>query len=666
MASSFALFAVVMLCSLNLALVGAAGISPVQKVISMIDEFAAKVQKDVDVSSKQFESDAQFCDDESVAKTHAIKDTSEQIESLSADIESQKAKLIEFGSNIEDASGRISDTEGELYKATTQRTGENKDFLANEKEILKTVETLDGATATLRKTLALTQMTPASKENLDKQLGALSQLVEASFVTHAQRTKVKAFLQARAESEDELVLSNKGEGGSDSIFETLGQLTEKAEGTLSDVRKSEMVTNHDFTMIRQSMESQIASTKEELAENTHGKQISTQALAQATKDLAVAKKALASDSAYLKDLKLDCQDKARTWEAEHKDANAELKALSAAKGILTKKFQAAFIAKGSTLAEVRRNDDDSKTRALEKISQLGKKFHSTALLALAYRAASDPFGKVRTMVQDMITKLEHEAAEEATQKAFCDEETGKSMKSKDEKEGKLEQTNARIEKAESGIATLSGDISALSRELAEIDSAVKVATDLRQAESAQFRVAEKDFSESQEACAQAIEVLREYYEGASSLLQADASRDAGGIIGLLEVAESDFSKLLADARQSEDVAATEYKKMTEENKISKSVKEAESKGKESEVKTLKTALANGNEDKDGITTELDAVLAYLSELKPQCETKAPSYAETKSKREQEIQGLKDALDILEDSVALVQKGRGNLRRAASK
>jgi len=604
MASSFALFAVVMLCSLNLALVGAAGISPVQKVISMIDDFAAKVQKDVDVSSKQFESDAQFCDDESVAKTHAIKDTSEQIESLSADIESQKAKLIEFGSNIEDASGRISDTEGELYKATTQRTGENKDFLANEKEILKTVETLDGATATLKKTLALTQMTPASKENLDKQLGALSQLVEASFVTHAQRTKVKAFLQARAESEDELVLSTKGEGGSDSIIETLGQMTEKAEDTLSDVRKSEMVTNHDFTMIRQSMESQIASTKEELAENTHGKQISTQALAQATKDLAVAKKALASDSEYLKDLKLDCQDKARTWEAEHKDANAELKALSAAKGILTKKFEAAFIAKATTLAEVHRNDDDSKTRALEKISQLGKKFHSTALVALAYRAASDPFGKVRTMVQDMITKLEHEAAEEATQKAFCDEETGKSMKSKDEKEGKLEQTNARIEKAESGIATLSGDISALSRELAEIDSAVKVATDLRQAESAQFRVAEKDFSESQEACAQAIEVLREYYEGASSLLQADASRDAGGIIGLLEVAESDFSKLLADARQSEDVAATEYKKMTEENKISKSVKEAESKGKESEVKTLKTALANGNEDKDGLTPSL--------------------------------------------------------------
>jgi len=59
------------------------------------------------------------------------------------------------------------------------------------------------------------------------------------------------------------------------------------------------------------------------------------------------------------------------------------------------------------------------------------------------------------------------------------------------------------------------------------------------------------------------------------------------------------------------------------------------------------------------------VLAYLNELKPQCETKAPSYAETKSKREQEIQGLKDALEILEDSVALVQKGRGNLRRAAS-
>jgi len=634
----------------------AASISPVQKVISLIDDFSAKVQKDVEVAVKQFEASAKFCDNESVAKDYAIKDTKEQIESLSATIEEEKAKLGEYATNIQDASGRISDTEGELYKANEQRKATHDDFMANEKELVNTVGQLEGAHSTLKKALALTQVTPQTKKGLEKIVGALSQIVEASFVTHAQRAKVKAFLQSRIDSADDdlsFLSARKGaEGGGDSIIETIEQMTEKAEGTLSDTRKEEMHSNHEFMLLKQGMDNEVKSTNDELAENTNGKQISTQSLAQGEKDLGIAKRALADDMAYVKDLRLDCTEKARTWEIDHKDGEAELKALSSAKAILTKKFKAALIESKVTLKITARstsNGDDSKAKALRLIDQLGRKFHSTALISLAYSAASDPFGKIRGMVEDMIAKLQQEAAEEATQKAFCDEEMAKSTKSKDEKEGKLEKINARIELAEAGVAKLSEQIATLSSEIAEIDSAVKVATDLRQAENASFRVAETDFDESQTACAQAIEVLREYYEGAgASLAQVDdnAKRDASGIISILELAESDFAKLLAESRTAENAAADEFKKMTQDNKLSKATKEAERTGKESEVKSLNSALSNGSEDKDGGTSELDAVLQYLDELRPQCETKVASYAEVKAKREQEIEGLKDALDIL--------------------
>merc|ERR1719321_896541 len=68
-------------------------------------------------------------------------------------------------------------------------------------------------------------------------------------------------------------------------------------------------------------------------------------------------------------------------------------------------------------------------------------------------------------------------------------------------------------------------------------------------------------------------------------------------------------------------------------------------------------------DKEGLTGELDAILAYLDKLKPQCETKVPSYAERKAAREQEIEGLKSALEILEAPAALLQTGR-QLRRCS--
>ena len=56
------------------------------------------------------------------------------------------------------------------------------------------------------------------------------------------------------------------------------------------------------------------------------------------------------------------------------------------------------------------------------------------LVALAYRASADPFVKVRSMVEEMIAKLLADAAKEATQKAFCDEELGTSKTSKDANE----------------------------------------------------------------------------------------------------------------------------------------------------------------------------------------------------------------------------------------
>merc|ERR1719399_2290408 len=236
------------------------------------------------------------------------------------------------------------------------------------------------------------------------------------------------------------------------------------------------------------------------------------------------------------------------------------------------------------------------------------------------------------MIEDMIAKLLQEAAEEATQKAFCDEEIGKSKKSQSEKEASLAKTQARIDKAESSVAKLTELVATLSKEVADIDASVADATAVRNKEKAAFVLAEKDFSESEEACAAAISVLREYYEGAS-LMQVHSETaaklttkgDGSGILGLLEVAESDFAKLLAEARAVEEAAATEFSKMLEDNKLNKATREMDIKGKKSELKSLKTSLADYGEDKEGVSSELSAVLAYLDKLKPQCETKVLAY-----------------------------------------
>merc|ERR1719379_673218 len=142
------------------------------------------------------------------------------------------------------------------------------------------------------------------------------------------------------------------------------------------------------------------------------------------------------------------------------------------------------------------DSEDSRAKALRHIQQLGQKYHSTSLIALAYRASADPFAKVRSMIEDMIQKLVKEAAEEATQKAFCDEEIGKSKTSQASKEASLAKTQARIDKADATVAKLTEAVATLSKEVAEIDAAVADATTVRATEKAAFVKAEADFSQS--------------------------------------------------------------------------------------------------------------------------------------------------------------------------
>merc|ERR1719261_1426043 len=211
---------------------------------------------------------------------------------------------------------------------------------------------------------------------------------------------------------------------------------------------------------------------------------------------------------------------------------------------------------------------------------------------------------------------------------------------------------------------------------AEMDASQAEASKIRTEENADYLKASKDFSDSAKAVAAATQVLKSYYEGSFIQLAAKtslkskqpsfggASSDVGGtIISVLEVAESDFTKLLAEADTAEESAAAAFAKLSDENKVTKATKEAEVKGKQSEIRSLSTNLQNYNEDKASVGEELDAVLAYLDKLKPECEVKVMSYEEKVARREAEIEGLKEALGIIEgsDIPALLQI-KAHLRR----
>merc|ERR1719453_1500815 len=105
---------------------------------------------------------------------------------------------------------------------------------------------------------------------------------------------------------------------------------------------------------------------------------------------------------------------------------------------------------------------------------LGNKLHSLAMLNLVSVAAQDPMANVKTLLTDLIAKLEKEAKEAADLHAFCQAEKKKTKAAMDKKNMEIDKLETRIEKAsttkqeqEELVATNSEEIAAIEKQNAE-------------------------------------------------------------------------------------------------------------------------------------------------------------------------------------------------------
>ena len=122
----------------------------------------------------------------------------------------------------------------------------------------------------------------------------------------------------------------------------------------------------------------------------------------------------------------------------------------------------------------------------------------------------------------------------------------------------------------------------------------------------------------------ALKVLREYYAKADKA-HSSADGAGSGIIGLLEVCESDFSKGLAEMIAAEESAVNEYERTTKENEIEKATKGQDVKYKTKEAKSLDKDTTEATADRAGVQEELDAVNQYYKGIKERCIAKAETY-----------------------------------------
>jgi len=450
------------------------------------------------------------------------------------------------------------------------------------------------------------------------------------------------------------------------IVALLEKFLKKFQGELEEVETEERNQSNNFDLEMINLSNTIDYLKKEIEEKSVLKAKRSKESAQAKGDLASTRKELAEDEKTLSDMKATFAAKSEQFAANQEVRTAELEAIGKAIEIISDpKVSGSYgehvnLLQGKTsLLQIRsaRSRVNSRSRVVAFLQKKAALLSSTALKTLASQVESNPFDKVVKMIEDLVAKLKEEAAAEAEHKQWCDEQLHDNKIKREKKTAKVNKLTASIEGLTQDIAAMGKKVQTLKSEQVELTMAMSKATTQRQTEKSTNADTMADAAAGEGACKAALVVLKEFYASQGSFLQqkqapemaaySGMSSAKGGVVGMLEVITSDFARLFADTKASEQAGATEYDSFMKDATGSKDSKH------KLEVKTSlkkdQTEFEKGqtSEDLESTQAELNSANEYYGNLKPVCLEVHVSFEERAAARQAEIQALKEAYGILD-------------------
>jgi len=661
----------------------------------LLTSLKADVEAEGKAEAQAYDKFACWCRDTTKSKSDSILNGRDNIEELSAEIqektaqkEESEAELKDRQANAEAMAKELQETKARFEKAQVEYDAEAADLSKAIRGLENAIQAMEGSKPTsllaIRSTIA-DSLALASVMNL---------------ISEPKRAAVSAFLQTRVDPADPTYAYH-----SQGIIDTLNQL-------LKEFRSEKATLDEEWGKAKSTYESTIQSLGNKISENATAMDNLVSLISDLTGKIAAARQSLVTaegmlkdDQLYVKDMTKRCEVRAKDWDQRSQLRADELQALSEALEILTKKVttldteankrallqqahpekaELANVARHEPMAFVQealqsgahgahglRGAATAQARQEEIVRMLGqegRRLRSTALSALAMHLSADPFGKVKTLIQQLIERLLKEATAEATKKGFCDTELGKAEKDRDFRLQETSKLDAELKSLNLKAEELAEEARLLGDAVKGLRSDLGEATTARDEEKAENVKTMKLSKEGYLAVKEAIAVLKTFYARAGrakafvqfSPIDEAAGSDAGfegaykgkqerskGIIGMLEVIISDFDRTNRKTEEAEAKSHSEFVDFDRTARSDISGKETKKALDEEDLKTTLDTIATKMDDLKTQQELLDSALKRLEELKPMCIDTGMSYEDRVQKREEEIAALKKALCILD-------------------
>jgi len=676
-------------------------VTPVQKVIQLLGDMEAKCKKEKSQEEVEFAKFSQFCTDKQATTKTSITKANRLIEDLTASIGKAVSDVQTLSDEIAELNGNIADNSAAIKEAKTQRV---KDHDANTDTIEDYLESED----------ALQRAIVVISEQKDR-AGTGTALLQLSLPEQAQHA-VQAFIGMDQDFlTQDAPEANAYEVQSGGVLEMLKKLYDEFRKKRSEAQKAEMNCKHASSMVVQDLTDQIENDGSSIAAKTETKETKKQKMAEQKKRLAATTSDRDEDVATLTDLETECFQKDQSFKEKQELRAQEIKAIAKAIEIMSsddvagnaeKHLPSALQTAKSSLAQLRSSSQspDSRRTAVDFLRRQGIRLHSQGLSMIVQKATSDPFAKVKKLIDAMIIKLIAEAGDESEQKGFCDKELGTSKITRNKLTENIDGMQAKIDDNDASLIEISSTLSRTTKEISEIQTAMQESTELRNGEKSKNTKTIKDADAAQEACKAALAILKDFYAKAgeaTAFIQtaskkgpfdvesrpkmgteewkalanpnyeeqaaaggdvdkghtADmqtfgdtyqgASSEAGGVLAMMEVIMSDFASLEADTTAGETEAVKAYADFMAQSKKSVATKEKGVEMLTSDQTELQSQMIQDKKDLANTQDQLLAADRYYDKLKPQCVDSGITYDERVTRRNDEIVSLKEALKILE-------------------
>merc|ERR1711935_990188 len=440
-------------------------------------------------------------------------------------------------------------------------------------------------------------------------------------------------------------------------------MKETFDANLASSQKEEADNQKAYAELKVAKEDEIAAGQAQIESKTDELAETDEKNAQAKVDMEDTKASLSADEQFLMKLKEKCQMTDKEWEERQKTRQLEMEAVSKALSVLsgddahdlfTKTFNPAFLQSGATANSERR------TAASKLLSSVAQKFSSPRLANLAYRVKLDAFTRVKKAIDDMVSQLLKEKADEIKHKDFCVDEFNTNLLQTEKKEREKQDLMAKIKDLEMTIKALSEAIDTLKSEIKEMQVQLKRAGEDREMQNKEFQTTVSDQRATQKLLKSALLVLQDFYGKSASFAQQEPvgpppppgfeeykkNAASGGVMSMIEQIINDAKAMEAEAIRSEEDAQKAYEDFVKETNASIEAKSKDIVNKSETKAKTEGELVEAQKEKEAAMLELEQLSNYNAQLHQSCDFVMKNFDLRQTGRDEEVEALRQAKAIL--------------------